>query len=231
MDLFEFQPKPDLSSTFRNSIGGLSNIPRFDMYNFSSTQAKEIVNESMSKVDNEQFFIQNSMFDDCHKDKAHHMVIIQKQSLLRQKELSLQAKESELNQREQLLIERERNLIKQQMKFQNTQHKIISNTFLNESTSRQNRQQNRTTETKSSESDKTVWKVSYKTKTRSKKRKSILSLFGFKQSSKIQKIEDNEPEEAGISPEAQQAAMELLLMLNAKATNMLNATKENNLIV
>lgn len=218
MDLFEFQPKPDLSSTFRNSIGGFTNIPRFEMYNFSSNQAKEIVNESLSKVENEPLFIQNSMSDECSKDKVLTFMI--QQTILRQKEMSLQAKENELNQRERLLIERERNLIKQQMEFQNTQHKIISHTFLNESISRSNNQQ------QSSESDKPVWKVSYKTKTRSKKRKSILSLFGFKRSSKIRKVEDNEPEEAEISPDDQKAAMELLLMLNSEATSRFNTTKD-----
>lgn len=225
MEHFEFQPKPDLSSTFRNSIGGFSNIPRFEVHNFNSTQAKEIVNESLflDKVESGQLFIQNSMYGDGRKDKVQTLLI--QQSILRQKELSLEVKENELNNREKLLIERERQLIDKQMKFQNTQHKIITHSFLNESTTKQNPQRIEKVEIKSKEIDQTLGKISNKNKTRNKKRKSILSLFGFKESSKVRKVENNYEKEAETSPEAQKVAMELLFMLNAKNSRFNASTK------
>lgn len=227
MENFEFQPKPDLSSTFRNSIGGFSNIPRFEVFNFNSMQAREIVNESLCKAENEQS-LQNSMYG--RMDNAQSLMI--QQSRLKQKELSLQVKEIELNKREQILIERERQLIKKQMEFQNTQHKIISNKFLSDTSKSSSNIQPKSIPViedmviESNEKDIPTVKILKQNKIRNKKKKSILSLLGFKfkKFSKVRNADDNEEKHIEISPEAQQVAMELLNILNAKRSRF-NSSK------
>lgn len=235
MDHFEFQPKPDMSSTFRHSIGGGFSTAfhyRPERLSFNSTQAKEILYESILAKKESAFpfpSLQTTLYeDDVLEEKFESLQI--KESDLKQREMLLQAKEMELSKREQLLIERERQLIRKQMEFQNTQHKLLNQCkLMNESVSSLSTNERRISyispvkskDFKNFEQSKKLPDKSNPPKfmERTKKRKSILSILGFKKSKKLEEIRNEELEEisAKLSPEAQKIAMELLTILNTKS--------------
>lgn len=182
--------------------------------------------------------LSKNVVDEMLNQRLH--AIRAQEALLKQRDLSLKAKELDLNHREQLLIERERSLFEKQMEFQKRQHMIAKNII-------QPRMDHTycTIESARSASPEYMEPVKYEsTETETdpelytpdliekKKRKSMLSLFGFNKSSKDEtkrRMNEVVPTIKGVvqeimvsdladkwTVETKRAAFELLSQMNTK---------------
>ncbi|KAL5279508.1 hypothetical protein ACFFRR_003866 [Megaselia abdita] len=258
MDNFDFHPIPEMSSTIANNQSLFDSISttalRNEMFGHQMSRDFSAVESVFSPARNSigpGFFspvrnsigpssprgVSKNVFDDMLNQRLH--AIRAQEAVLKQKDLNLKAKELELGHRESLLIERERSLFEKQMEFQKKQHMIakqviqprLDNTYCTIEPLRSRPSSPEYMEPVESTGTHTDPEL-YFPALRKKKRKSLLSIFGFNKSSKEEskrRKSEVEPNFKGVvqeilvsdiadkwTPETKKAAFELLSKMNTK---------------
>lgn len=198
MENFDFHPIPEMSSTIANNYSLFDTMSttalRSEMFGHQMSRDFSAVESMFSPTRNSigpssPRGLSKNVFDDILNQRLH--AIRAQEALLKQRDLNLKAKELDLNHREQLLIERERNLFEKQMDFQKKQHMMakkinqprMDNTYctIDPPRSISPVYMEPVVETTETDSDRGLYTPVLRQK---KKRKSLLSIFGFSKSSK-----------------------------------------------
>lgn len=242
MDNFEFHPFQEMSSTIQN------NHSLFDSVSTTTFRNEMFGNQVSRDVSAIDTFISptrysigpssprglsKNIFDDVLNQRLH--AIRAQEAVLRQREMNMKAKELELTHREQLLIERERGLFEKQMEFQKKQHMMAQAVIHSKSEHlyctiepRRSISPDYFPSVATTETDTDM--DQYVPVLRKKKRKSLLSFFGFIKPSKDEskrRMKEVVPNIKGViqeimvsdlsnkwTPEIKKAAFELLTQMN-----------------
>lgn len=256
MDNFEFHPFQEMSSTIQTNHSLFDSVSttalRNEMFGNQVSRDFSAIESYFSPTRNSigpssPRGLTKNVFDDMLNQRLH--AIRSQEAVLRQRELNMKAKELELSHREQLLIERERSLFEKQMEFQKKQHMMAKTVIHHKpepayctieprrSISPDYMEPLATTETDTDMEQ-------YIPVMRQKKRKSLLSIFGFRKSSKDdnkRRMKDVVPTIKGVvqeimvsdlsekwTPETKRAAYQLLTQMNADGNLDLSRTVNNS---